>query len=515
MPADAALTNRSWRERLGRDVVVALSLSNLWFIRLWGEIFAVAGDDAFYSKISNADVIALMLNVGLLAAVFVAAATLARRYGVWGRRTMVTGFVLVLVAQLNQVGPELAPGLLAVIDQWRLGNYLEVTVTVGLLALIAYGSYRHPARALRLTVGVVGFLSPFVLVTYARAAHVLVTRHPTDALDDDAPPLPDSLPRTAGPRVVLIVLDAVGRRHAVDARPRSLRLPALDRLRSEGLDASQVTQAGHETKVAIPVLLSGLDVQSAEPSGADELTLTLRDSSEVDWDEADNLFVAAKRVGGVAVAVGWYLPYGRMFPALDGCASYPARMVGSRARDTGFWRALLDQQLALTPFVSLRLRHREVVTSQRAELLHAATLGGRGFVLLHVIAPHTPWIWDAEESAYTLTEFSADGFFGNIALADRILGDMRSATERAGTWDSTAVIVTADHVAQFRPRWLREPRDTRVPLIVKLPGAPAAHVTYSAPLRAQVVNGLSRALLRGQIGDYAALTRWLDARSRG
>ena len=514
MSDSAEVPARSARERLWRDVVVALSLSNLWFVRLWGEIFAVAGDDAFYSSISDADVIALMLNVVLLAAIFVAAARVARRFGVWGRRVMVAGFVLVLIAQLNQAGPELAPGVLAVLDQWRLGNYLEVSITIAALALIAFGSTRNPGRALRITVGIVGFLSPFVLVTYARAAHVLLTRHPTEALEDDAPPLPDSLPRTAGPRVVLIVLDAVGRRHAVDARPRWLRLPALDRLRSEGLDASQVTQAGRETKVAIPALLSGLDVQSAEPSGTDELTLTLRDSTEIEWNEADNLFVAAKRAGGVAVAVGWYLPYCRMFPALDGCASYPARMVGSRARDTGFWRALIDQQLALTPFVSLRLRHREVVTSQRAELLHAATLGGRGFVLLHVIAPHTPWIWDAEDAEYTLTEFSADGFFGNIALADRILGDIRLAMERAGTWESTAVIVTADHVAQFRPRWLREPRDTRVPLIVKLPGQPTANVTYGAPLQAQVVNGLSRALLRGQLPNYDALVRWLDARRR-
>lgn len=204
------------------------------------------------------------------------------------------------------------------------------------------------------------------------------------------------------------------------------------------------------------------------------------------WSETDHLFDEAQALGGVSVIAGWYHPSCRIFDHADACETYPARTVGSRARETGFWRALADQQLALIPYVSLRLRQVELVETQRADLVQAATLGERGFVFLHVIAPHTPWIWDHDTQDCTFTEFGADGMFFNLELADVMLGEIRRAMERSGQWDSTAVIVTSDHVAQYRPRWIGEPDDRRVPFIVKLPGAEGG-VRYDRPFSAAAV----------------------------
>jgi hypothetical protein len=494
----------------GRDVLVGLSLANLWFIRLWGEVLAVAGPDAYFSAISNADIYALMLNVLLFAAAFVGAATVARRAGPRGRRWMVTGFVLVLFLQLNQLGPELNPGFLSLVDPWKSGKYLDVLAPLAVVGGIVAASIRWPQRALRLAVGFVLVLSPFVAVTFGRAALILLQLNPSKALAATAPGLDGPVPQRDGPRVVLVVLDAMGRRHAIDARPDSIRLPVLDRLRAEALDATQVTQIGSVTKISVPGMLSGLEVERSEPDGVDELRLTLDDGSSVAWSETDHLIEEAQDLGGVGVIAGWYHPYCRIFDHADACATYPARTVGSRARDTGFWRAVVEQQLALIPYVSLRLRQVELVETQREDLARAAVLGERGFVFLHVIAPHTPWIWDHERQDYTLTEFSPDGMFFNLELADLKLGEIRAAMERAGQWDSTAVIVTSDHVAQYRPRWIDEPDDKRVPFIVKLPGA-AGGVTYDRPIGALVVHDLASALLRDEIPDYAALVAWLDA----
>lgn len=492
-----------------RDLLIGLSLANLWFLRLWGEVLSVAGPDAYFSSISNADIGALLFNVVLLGTLFALAATWLRRRGPWGRRILVAGFGFVLFMQLNQFGPALNPGLLSLVDPWKSGKYLDVLLPLVLLCGLGVACARWPQGALRLAVGVVLLLSPFVAVTFGRAALVILHVDPSTALAAKVPSVDASVPRRAGPRVVLIVLDAMGRRHAIDARPDSIAMPALDRLRAEALDASQVTQVGSQTKLSVPGMLSGVDVVASEPSDASELLLMLEDGDTVPWSETDDLLAEAQSLGGVGIVAGWYHPYCRLFDHADACETYPARTMGSRARATGFWRAVVEQEMALIPFLGMRLRQVELVETQREDLVQAATLGGRGFVFLHVIAPHTPWIWDHDAQDYTLTEFTADGMFANFGLADVMLGEVRAAMERTGQWDSTAVIVTSDHVAQYRPRWIDEPDDTRVPFIVKLPGAPGG-IAYDAPLDGIVVHELASALLRDEIADYDALIAWLD-----
>lgn len=500
------------REIRGRDLLVGLSLANLCFLRLWGEVLAVSGPDAYFSTLSNADIVALMANVLLLAGCFVAGAAIARRFGRAGRVLMVAGFVLVFVALLNHLGPELNPGVLSLVDPWKSGKHLDVILPIFVVLAIVAASVKWPQRALRIAVGFVLLLSPFAAITFSRAALILLRVNPSEALAARVPDVDVELPRREGPRVVLIVLDAMGRYHAIDARPDSIEMPALDRLRAEALDAAQVTQIGRQTKISVPAMLSGVEVSGSEPVGTDELMLTLEDGTSVPWSETDNLIVEAQRLGGVGVIAGWYHPYCRLFETADACATYPARTVGSRARETGFWRALLEQQRALIPYFSLRLRQVEIVETQRRDLAQAAVLGERGFVFLHVIAPHTPWIWNHQEQDYTLTEFSPDGMFFNLELADLMLAEIREAMERAGQWDSTAVIVTSDHVAQYRPRWIEEPDDQRVPFIVKLPGVPGGRV-YSKPFNAIAVHALASALLRGELQDYDALAAWLDAQA--
>jgi len=167
----------------------------------------------------------------------------------------------------------------------------------------------------------------------------------------------------------------------------------------------------------------------------------------------------------------------------------------------------------LLPFVAIRLRQIEIVEQQREDLVAAVEHDGAGFVFLHIIAPHTPWIWDSSTDDYTLTEFHPDGIFGNIELADLMLGEIRRAMESSGQWERSAVIVTSDHVENYRPRWLRKANDKRVPFIVKLPGT-AEGVLYDRPIHALVVHALASALLRGEITTYEALASWLDVHAQ-
>ena len=40
---------------------------------------------------------------------------------------------------------------------------------------------------------------------------------------------------------------------------------------------------------------------------------------------------------------------------------------------------------------------------------------------------------------------TAHEYLDNLALADRILGELRQAMEQAGTWDSTTILISSDH----------------------------------------------------------------------
>ncbi|MEX2182036.1 MAG: sulfatase-like hydrolase/transferase [Gemmatimonadaceae bacterium] len=503
------MTDPSVTRIAARDVAIALSLANICYLRIWAEILAVTSTEAYFLSVANSDVLAVVLNVLLLAAAFLGATAIARRFGRRGRIAIIAGFVTVLAAQLNALGPELAPGVLSVIDRWRNGLYLEALAPVVVLLAIVAAAVRWPERSLKLTVGLVYILTPFVAVTFARAAWILVSVNPTHALAPLAPPIGTPVAEAAGPRVVVIVMDALSAHHAIDARPPGFELPEFDRFRAGAIDAREVTQIGRTTGVSIPAMLSGLRVTDSRPISDDELLLTIDSTETQPWSTAPNLLRDADSLGGVAILAGWYHPYCRLFPDLDGCSTYPTRTIGSRGRDTGFWRALVDQQLALIPYTSLRLRQIEIVESQRDDALEAVTTGGRGLVFLHLILPHTPWIWDEESESYTVTRFDPDGYYDNLHLMDRVLGELRREMEAAGKWDGTAVLLLSDHVMRYRPQYLNEPADPRVPFILKLPGQ-ATGVVYERPFSAMVTHDLVTALLRGELTTVGAATAWLD-----
>lgn len=495
-----------------KDVALALSLANICFVPVWLEILAVTTREAYFLDVANADVLAALTNVLLLAALFLAATAIARGYGVRGRRVLIAGFVVVLLLRLNTLGPELAPGIFAVTEPWKNGKYLEALAPVLLLAGIAGAAWRWPARTLGFARGAVLVFAPFVAVTLGRGLWILITVNPTDALAARAPEVGAPVPTRDGPRVVVIVMDAMSRRHAFDARPADVTLPAFDRLRAEALDATQVTQIGWVTRVSVPAMLTGLPVTDADPSSKDELLLQVAGDTAQPLSTAPNILEEAQELGGAAVVVGWYFPYCRVFSELDGCATFPTRTIGSRGRETGYLRAVLDQQIASLPYVNLRMKQIALVEEQVEDAREAVTLGDQGLIFVHLIVPHTPWIWDEDENDFTATRFEPDGYYGNLELADRILGQLRQEMETAGKWDSTAVLVLSDHVMRYRPAYLDEPHDIRVPFILKLPGQRGG-VVYDRPFNAMVTHELVQALLRDELRDAPAAARWLDARA--
>jgi arylsulfatase A-like enzyme len=98
--------------------------------------------------------------------------------------------------------------------------------------------------------------------------------------------------------------------------------------------------------------------------------------------------------------------------------------------------------------------------------------------------PGDSWIVDVNQGRRTLTPAEAEHlvrlYDGNLAYADREVGELRRALEARGLWDKTIVIVAADHgEALLDHGWIGHnvqlfEESARVPLIVRFP--PAAGV---------------------------------------
>jgi arylsulfatase A-like enzyme len=101
--------------------------------------------------------------------------------------------------------------------------------------------------------------------------------------------------------------------------------------------------------------------------------------------------------------------------------------------------------------------------------------------------PGDRWIVDVNQGRRTLTAEETDHlrrlYDGNLAYADREVGELRRALEARGLWDRTVFIVAADHgEALLDHGWIGHnvqlyEESIRVPLIVRFPGVAGRRVT--------------------------------------
>jgi hypothetical protein len=143
------------------------------------------------------------------------------------------------------------------------------------------------------------------------------------------------------------------------------------------------------------------------------------------------------------------------------------------------------------------------------------------FVFVHMPAPHPFGLYDRARRDFTLNPLL--GYADNLALVDRTWGEMRRALEQAGLWDSTSIVVTADHglrpdVWRGHLGWTEElerltggRQSERVPLIVKIAGE-SHGVAYDRPFSNVLCGDLSLAILNGEIQSTDDVAGWLDGR---
>ena len=207
--------------------------------------------------------------------------------------------------------------------------------------------------------------------------------------------------------------------------------------------------------------------------------------------------------------IGWHLPYPRVLGGSLGLADWRPSVAYEQARGETLGEAFSNQWGSLVPPV----HRRRILAKRVAELgdltLRAAADGRFGIVLLHLPLPQGPAIYDSAAGRLTAWNFKeAEGaYLDNLALIDRLLGDLRRGLDRARMLDRTWIVVSAD-------RWRHAPKrqdahvDHRVPFLVRSPeGGHTAHV--DGAFNTLVTHDLVLAILRGSISDSAAAADWL------
>jgi hypothetical protein len=374
---------------------------------------------------------------------------------------------------------------------------------------------------------------PVLLVMYANAAFRGLSSFPSAAYADGPlrPVNTISLPRI---RVIWIIFDEMSQAVAFTHRPADLQLTELDRLRSLSFYATNATAPGRETLLSMPGLTTGKVVTAAIPRGPANLELRTSDSPEpVSWSALRNVFDDAASMGLNIGLVGWYHAYGRVLNrSLTECywtsIGYPPPPEPRTLADA-VWREAASQ--AATFFWLLpsgdggRIERDLQVRRFYYSLERSRELAANPFIglsLLHIPVPHPPSIYDRSRGTVSATR--GHGYVDNLALADRALGELRRSIERAGLWDRTAVLLSADHGWRTQA-WRAERQfgpgdeaashgDTMgVPFLLHLPGERES-LEYSNAFNTVITRLIIGEILTGKLrkaSDVADLLRSVDA----
>jgi hypothetical protein len=510
-----------------------LAYANLCFLNAWQQIEGRYFDYFLKSPLKLDAGLryfsALLADILLLALVLWAIHEWIRRAaGRHAVRIVAIGFLALLIVPLNLLRTQL--GLFSLGNPWALA---------GLAVVGAASLYWHMALIRPL-----GFLLviswPLLIIKI-----VPTVAHFVSASSYAEPPLARRLATTPARRLVWVVFDEFDKRLAFDDRPADVHLPNLDALQAQSLSATGAYRGARDTLVAIPTLILGHVASHADVAGPTGLSLKFADGTRQSYPFHGDIFSIVRSWGINAAVSGWYHPYCRLFhesltdcvwapaesslesifvsldpPVIGGffetMAMFPAKVL---ARFPGMDRiGLRYSSIGYAPVPARAAHQIGEYRTIRDAALRFSTDTGLGFVYLHFPVPHHFGIYDAR----TRRMKPGGNYFDNLQLADTALGDLRSAMERAGVWDSATVLVSSDHSLRYMEASAPNPGDTNsaqflppgaeqplVPFLLKMPGEHSA-VRYEPAFNAVLTRDLVLSILAGEVSTPDQAAQWLD-----
>jgi hypothetical protein len=497
-----------------RDLVIAVSLANLYFLSIWNE-FQDRSVDYYrlvpYRTWSSFGTVLLdlaIVSLGfwlLIAAVERTRSALLRKAGcLFLLGLLLLGLDVLRTKVLHLYGTP----VMRLIGRTSL---LALCLAAGGgLLYAALWRERFALRAIRAALTALCFLAPVNILATA----TFVDGQSYRERFAPKPPLP-LLPAAKAPRFVWVIFDEWDYYRSFPGRPQGLQLPEVDRFAAQALAAERAYPPAHWTLEALPSLTTGRIVRSSKPAPPDDLLLTYADAREpVRWSSQRTVFEEVRRLSVNSAVVGFWHPYQRILNAsfaqgvsvkLDETEEYWSRLSGVEKIETGLENMrrripFMPAVPALDRFERLGRSIFDGVSEAAAKVL---TRNEFGLLFLHYPIPHPPALYsNARGNIY---HGHLAGYDDNLRLMDRTLGSLRSALEKSGEWDGAAVLLTSDHPLRMRGR----ARHPRIPFLLKRPGQREG-MAYRSPFNTVMTGGLVLALLRGEIKDGRDAAAWLD-----
>jgi hypothetical protein len=490
-----------------KDALVALSLANLCFINTWGRPLI----DADFNFLNSVDInptylLALLANILWLAVVVWLVLQAWHRWQNWWFQPIVyLSLGTLLLVPIFYARARANP-------KHNLAFLLHQPVIV--LAAVVVGcwllwNHRRVARAATVILAILSPLAVYILIKIALLFFGVIHLSVSPATMTLPPPGPV---QAGHPRVVWVIFDEADYRIIFDQRPPGLKLPEFDRLRAESLNADNANSPTDGTLFSMPSLFFGRRLSTMMFTNHSDFAIQFVITNGIFLcSQFPSVFSSARAMGVNTALVGWYLPYAKLFGKdLNFCSQYMYPTLEPEGAST-FGTAMLRQIECLGGPWHIQQGFVKMYRQSLADSLHLVTNVTYGLIFLHLLPPHSPGIYLPDKDQLTIQRVNAvTGYFNNLALADRTLGKLRHALETSGEWETTWIIVSADH-SWRGSRAYDGQRDYRVPFLVNPPRANTS-VVYSQPFNTVATENLVLAILRGQIPNTtSAVAAWLEA----
>jgi len=477
--------------------VVAVSLANLCYLRIWDVL--LHQPERHYlaaSPYSRVDFVAAIIGVGLLTVglyFLIKLVWLGERR--WVRAIAMLTVLLVFLFPLDFVRRSSGVTFEAYSG---IARYMLILIAAGGLLV---GSLLFRQRFYAVLFWALAILSPYAGINLAYA--VANIAYPGQEEPRQKLSIPALGPEhVATNRVIWIIFDEWDQAATFEKRPPDLKLPVLDAFIKNAVVATQAYPPSNRTMISLPALLTGRLVSEAEGRGDSELRVNYAGENEWrDFRNGDNIVTEMLRAGKKVAVLGWYHPYSRILPVspnlTDNSWGFPA-FQGIRRSNVVSAVAAQYAFLALPQFG--RMASRDLYAEMHTAALAAVADPSIDFVFLHYGIPHLPGIYDAAEDRLSIAlKSNTSGYYSNLALVDRCLGDLLTKVNKAGLHDATAFVLTSDHWWRTAP-WIEKNHGYPVPLIIR-PKAGGTMTQADTVLCTTSVRAIVSDLLGGKCAD--------------
>ena len=498
-----------------RDFLACLSLANLIMMKVWLLLLPFYSRKSFWSAHSPSNnYLAAMVNTILIGLGLWCTALIANHW----KKSAIALWPLIygaaIVFSLNGIRSNWGWGRHSLYQALGTAGALLVGSAVLLLMVgIAFVliRYRHIVAQQHFRVPLV--LAPFILVTFGQSVLALRQVEPESAfIHHEHQNIQDSENKLAMP-VVWVIFDEMDYGITFERRPEELLLPELDNLHKTSIFVSQAYSPWEATSVSIPALLTGKALEMTTPRSAVEMTLTGTDGSTSRLQTESTIFADMHVRGSRTALFGWSFPYSRLFKSVDVVKDYPALLAANSDRlavTVVEQLRTLVESLYFSPFGNSLLyeNHFSTTTSMQKDVTHYLQHNqSGGFVFLHYPVPHSMNIYNHLTHSFGPNPNVKKGYLGNMALVDRLLGEIRRTMETAGTWDKALVVVSSDHHWRFNTYdGIIDKR--RVPFMVKLPHQ-VKGVTVNSRFETVETRDLILQIVDGKLRTPEDVSHWM------